>query len=58
MRQDRDLAAAESAASRSGTVLGLTEMISDNRELWVSALNGEELSAADLATFQAMVDSA
>ena len=46
MRQDRDLAAVESAASRSGTVLGLTEMISDNGELWVSALNGDELSEA------------
>ena len=57
MRQDRDLAAVESASSRSGTVLGLTDMISDNRELCVSALNGDELSEADLATFQVMVES-
>lgn len=58
MRQDRVLAAVESTRSRSDLVSGLTEMVSDNRELWVSALNGDELSAADQATFEAMIESA
>ena len=57
MRQDRVLAAVESTRSRSDLVSGLTEMISDNRELWVAALDGEELSAADRATFEAMIES-
>jgi len=57
MRQDRVLAAVDATRSRSDLVNGLTEMVSDNRELWVSALNGDELSAADQATFEAMIES-
>jgi len=57
MQQDRVLATVEALSSRSDTILELTDMISTNRELWVSALNGDELSEADQATFQAMAES-
>jgi hypothetical protein len=56
LRQDRAFAVSEAIVGRSDTISDLADMISDNKELWVSALNGDELSEPELATFQAMVE--
>ena len=57
MRQDRVLANVESLSSRSGTIAELANLISDNKALWVSGLNGDELPEEDQAVFQAMVEA-
>jgi hypothetical protein len=57
LQQDRSLAIVESTSSRADTISELTNMVADNRELWVSALDGDELSKADQAAFHAMVES-
>jgi hypothetical protein len=57
MRQDRELAVVDSASIRAAAVAELADVITDNRELWVSGLYGDELSPSDLAAFHAMIES-
>ena len=57
MRQDRTIAMIDSLASRSEAISSLADMIGDNRALWISGLNGDELADADEATFHAMIEA-
>lgn len=57
MQQDRNLALVDSTASRADTISELTDIITGNRELWVSALDGDELSTPDEAAFHAMIEA-
>ena len=57
LKQDRAIATAEALASRSEAVTELATLIGENKALWVSGLNGEELSEEDQAAFQAMAEA-
>jgi hypothetical protein len=57
MRQDRTIALVESLASRSEVIADLADMIGNNEDLWIRALNGDELSNVDEATFHAMTEA-
>ncbi len=57
MRQDRAIATAEAFASRSVAVTELAALISSNKALWISGLNGDELQEEDEAAFQAMAEA-
>jgi len=57
MQQDRSIATVESLSSRSGTIVELANMVGSNRALLISGPNGDELSAEDMATFQAMAEA-
>ncbi len=57
MRQDRTLASVEAMSSRVEASVGLADLIGSNKVVWVSGLSGVELSEADRATFQSMVEA-
>ena len=54
MRQDRNIAFVDSMVSRSEVISDLADLIGNNQAIWIAGLNGDELSAADEATFHAM----
>jgi hypothetical protein len=54
MQQDREIAAVEAMSSRSGEITDLAEVIGNNKSVWVSGLNGDEMPDDDVATFHAM----
>ena len=57
IQQDRAIATVESLSSRADTITELANMIGSNKALWISGLNGDELSEEDTATFQAMTEA-
>jgi hypothetical protein len=57
IQQDRAISTVESLSSRADILAELANMIGTNRALWVSGLNGDELSEEDMAAFQAMAEA-
>jgi len=57
MRQDRVIATIEAMSSRSDTITEFATLISGNKALWISGLNGDDLSEEDQAAFQAMAEA-
>ena len=57
LQQDRTLAVVDSMYARAQTVVGLGELVSNNNDVWVNGLAGEELSGPEKAIFQAIVES-
>ena len=51
LRQDEDIAAAQVWSASEQSVIELSGLIAENRELWVQGLMGEELSDTDQAAF-------
>ena len=54
LRQDRELAAAQVIVEGQSALNDLLMSISDNRDVWLRGLKGEELSAADEVAFRAV----
>ena len=57
LQQDRSIALLDSSATRSQNVSNLADMIANNGDLWMSGLNGDELSDVDQMTFHAMTEA-
>lgn len=55
LRQESAVATRESSTDFVGTSIELAQMFSDNRDIWIRGLDGEELSTEELFTFNAMV---
>jgi len=54
MRQDRDIAVAQIWAMSDQSVTEISQMVADNRDLWVRGIKGEKLSEVDQAAFQSI----
>ena len=54
LRQDRQLAAAQVIVSADAVVIEWLASLSDNRDVWLRGLKGEELSEVDEMAFRAV----
>ena len=57
MKQDRQLARAASLVDLSATHIELSQLISNNKEIWISGLDGKDLSKEDRAIFDQIARS-
>ena len=57
MQQDRSIALVDASSTRSEKVRELADMVGSNQAVWISGLNGDELSDIDLVTFHAMTEA-
>jgi len=54
MRQDQQIAKAQIYTESNIISIELARLINENRDVWISGMNGEELSAGDEVTFHNM----
>jgi hypothetical protein len=54
LRQDKEIAAAQVFVESDGLVFELSQMVNENRDVWIRGLNGEELSELDEVTFESI----
>ncbi len=57
VRQDHRIAVAQVLSQYDANLIEMSRLISENREIWVNGLNGEELSKLDEVTFEAIADA-
>jgi hypothetical protein len=57
LQQDRMIGLADSVSARAETDATITQLVNDNREVWINGLNGAELSEADELTFYAIAET-
>ena len=57
LKQDRKLGIAEITSARTESAVALTQLVSENRELWIRGLDGEQLSTVDEMTFFAIAET-
>lgn len=57
VRQDQNIAVAQILAEHDGNLIEMANLVSDNREIWIRGLEGEELSKLDELAFQTMADT-
>jgi hypothetical protein len=54
MRQDRTIAESESYIDAASQITELNQLISDNKDIWVKGLDGDELTAEEQSVYQGM----
>jgi hypothetical protein len=57
LKQDRKLGMADITSARTESAVALTQLVTENRELWIKGLAGEELSKVDEMTFFAIAET-
>jgi hypothetical protein len=57
LKQDRKLGMADITSARTESAVALTQLVIENRELWIRGLNGEELSTVEEMTFFAIAET-
>lgn len=57
LKQDRNLGIADITSARTESAVVLTQLVTENRELWIRGLDGEELSTAEEMTFFAIAET-
>jgi hypothetical protein len=57
LKQDRRLGMADITSARTESAVALTQLVTENRELWIKGLAGEELSKVDEMTFFAIAET-
>jgi hypothetical protein len=57
VRQDHRIAVAHVLSQYDANLIEMSRLVSENREIWVNGLNGEELSKLDEVTFEAIADA-
>ena len=57
LQQDRRIGLADTVAMRAETTATITQLVNDNRDVWINGLNGAELSEADELTFYAIAET-
>lgn len=56
MRQEQEIAIIDALSLRVVTAAEVSNLISDNRDVWVQAISGEELSESDEAVVESVLD--
>lgn len=54
MRQDQDIAITQIWAMADQSTIELSALVSENRDLWINGLKGEELSETDQVAFRSI----
>ena len=57
LQQDRKLGMADITSARTESAVALTQLVTENRELWIKGLDGEELSTVEEMTFFAIAET-
>jgi hypothetical protein len=57
LKQDRELGMADITSARTESAVALTQLVTENRELWIRGLAGEELSKVDEMIFFAIAET-
>ena len=57
LQQDRKLGIADITSARTESAVVLTQLVAENRELWIRGLDGAELSTGDEMTFFAIAET-
>ena len=57
LRQDRKLGMADITSARTESAVTLTQLVTENRELWIKGLDGAQLSTAEEMTFFAIAET-
>lgn len=57
LKQERKLGRADITSARTESAVALTQLVTENRELWINGLDGEELSTVEEMTFFAIAET-
>ncbi len=57
LEQDRRIGLADTVTMRAETTATISQLVIDNRNIWINGLNGAELSEADELTFYAIAET-
>jgi hypothetical protein len=57
LQQDRKLGMADITSARTESVVALTQLVTENSELWIKGLDGEQLSTVEEMTFFAIAET-
>jgi hypothetical protein len=57
LKQDSKLGRADITSARTESAVALTQLVTENSELWIKGLDGEELSIVDEMTFFAIAET-
>ncbi len=57
LQQDRRIGIADTLIMRAEITANITQLVNDNRDVWINGLNGAELSEADELTFYAIAEA-